>query len=252
MSSHMAVLTKTLIRSLRYRGFCPITRVGTQGWAHRFPDGTIVTSDLSAYPPRKHASDTLEFFLWGCSLRDGDTVLDLGAGVGEECVTFSKLVGPIGRVVSVEAHPRTYSLLVEAIRRNRLDNVVAVHAAVAGSEGDVEMSDEGTSVANRVGMRGIKVPGIPLSVAAQGLDEITLLKMNIEGAEADALESASDVLARTRNVVVSCHDFLGSATATRVRVQRQLVAAGFSVSSRPDHHLPAIRDYLYASREPSA
>lgn len=61
----------------------------------------------------------------------GDTVIDIGAGVGSETVVFSKLVGRSGKVVSVEAHPRTHSFLLSLIRANSMDNVVPLHVAVS-------------------------------------------------------------------------------------------------------------------------
>ena len=38
-------------------------------------------------------------------------ILDIGAGVGEDTLAFSKDVGPGGRVLSVEAHPGTFRML---------------------------------------------------------------------------------------------------------------------------------------------
>src|SRR5271154_2216517 len=47
-------------------------------------------------------------FLWGYTPGVGDVVIDVGAGVGEEALTFSRAVGKHGRVICIEAHPRTY------------------------------------------------------------------------------------------------------------------------------------------------
>jgi hypothetical protein len=47
-------------------------------------------------------------FFWGYRPRAGDTILDIGAGLGEETLTFSRAVGDQGQVICVEAHPRTF------------------------------------------------------------------------------------------------------------------------------------------------
>jgi hypothetical protein len=40
--------------------------------------------------------------------RPGDTVIDVGANIGVLSLLASRLVGPSGRVLAIEAHPRTY------------------------------------------------------------------------------------------------------------------------------------------------
>ena len=64
-------------------------------------------------------------FFWGCELRAGDVAIDVGAGAGEETLTFSRAVGPNGKVVSIEGHPRTFRCLEAMVRYNRPENVVA-------------------------------------------------------------------------------------------------------------------------------
>ncbi len=68
-------------------------------------------------------------FFWGYHPRLGDVVMDVGAGVGEETLTFSRAVGPGGRVICMEAHPRTLRCLEKLIEYNHLTNVTAVHEA---------------------------------------------------------------------------------------------------------------------------
>ena len=55
-------------------------------------------------------------FLWGYQPRKGDVIMDVGAGVGEEALMFSREVGEHGRVICVEAHPRTYRCLEKLVR----------------------------------------------------------------------------------------------------------------------------------------
>ena len=52
--------------------------------------------------------------------------MDVGAGVGEETLTFSRAVGARGEVICIEAHPRTHQCLEMLIRYNRLENVTAL------------------------------------------------------------------------------------------------------------------------------
>jgi hypothetical protein len=63
-------------------------------------------------------------FFWRYQPRPGDVVIDIGAGVGEETLSFSRAVGPKGKVVCVEAHPRTFRCLQKLVRYNQLVNVI--------------------------------------------------------------------------------------------------------------------------------
>ncbi len=85
--------------------------------------------------------NTWDAFLYGYRPEPGDTILDLGAGVGGEARLLSRLVGPSGRVVSVEAHPRMFGCLRRTIELNRLSNVTAVHRAMMGVRGIAFIED---------------------------------------------------------------------------------------------------------------
>ena len=158
---------------------------------------------------------THDIFCFGYTPQPGNTVLDIGAGYGEETLTFSRLVGPRGRVISVEAHPQTYRRLALTCKYNHLDNVTTMQLAVADAETTVTIDDGapegGGYLAATIGERGgTEVPGTTIDkiIAAQGCERVDLLKMNIEGAEQLAVRGMTQSLERVRNVVISCHDFV--------------------------------------------
>lgn len=55
-------------------------------------------------------------FSCGCTLGPGDVIVDIGAGAGEETLTFSGAIGPTGKVISIESRPRTYHCLKALVR----------------------------------------------------------------------------------------------------------------------------------------
>jgi hypothetical protein len=79
-----------------------------------------------------------------------------------------------------------------------------------------------------------------------GIQQVDLLKMNIEGAEVDAMLGAGTLLDRTRHVCISCHDFLGM--PTKAAVLALLAEHGFDVLTRDDAPEPWTRDYVYGTR----
>jgi len=231
-------------------------------WVHHYRGAKIPHASLGrAAPPRVFTAAARELFLHEYTPRRGDVVFDVGAGIGAEALLFSRLVGPTGRVVSLEAHPRTYARLVDLCRANRLDNVIPLQVAASDRDGKLVLSDLAHHQQNAVVDRdegGIEVPARRLDAIAAELEitEIDLLKMNIEGAERPAIQGLGALLARTRHVVISCHDFLaanGGSDALRTRsfVHAFLAEHGFRVTSRPDAPDPWTRDYLYGER-PSA
>lgn len=227
-------------------------------WIHRYRGASIPHATLGrAAPPDAFTAEARDIFLHAYMPRAGDTVVDVGAGIGTEALLFSRLVGPEGRVVSLEAHPRTYERLAELCVVNRLDNVIPVQAAAADVDGEITISDGAHHLQNTVvtGDEGIRVPARRLDSVARelGVDRVDFLKMNIEGAERLALEGARNLLASTQHVCISCHDFLADAGApeamrTKEHVRALLVRAGFEVASRDGAAEPWTRDYVYGTR----
>lgn len=234
--------------SATYRSPC-IVRWRDGSWIHHYRDASIPHATLGrAAPPAVFTREARDLFLYAYTPRPGDVVFDLGAGIGAEALLFSRLVGPTGRVVSVEAHPRTYRRLVDLCRANGLDNVTPLQLAISGTDGEVSLADLEVHLQNRVVSDGaIRVPArrIDTIAAELGIDRIDLLKMNIEGAERDAVRGLGALVERTHNVVISCHDFLSDELRTKEEVRAFLVEHGFEVTSRDDAPEPWTRDYLY-------
>jgi len=200
-------------------------------------------------------------FFWGYKPQAGDVVMDVGAGVGEETLTFSRAVGPSGRVICIEAHPRTYRCLEKLVQYNRLENVTALHlAATEPSCALATIEDSKEYLGNRLNAaRGFSVPATTLDEVCEklGLGRIDFLKMNIEGAERFAIRGMAETLRRTATVCVSCHDFLAELAAdddlrTKATVQRFLEQSGFTVTARPEADLTSyLRDQVWAYNERS-
>ena len=95
--------------------------------------------------------------------------MDVGAGVGEEALTFSHAVGEHGQVISIEAHPETFRCLRKLVQYNRLGNVTAIQQAVRESLCEVATIEDGSTICATVwgGGRGIPVTAITLDAVHQ-------------------------------------------------------------------------------------
>src|SRR5438067_11700771 len=112
--------------SVAHRTRC-LVRWQDGAWVHHYRGARIPHASLGrAAPPAVFTAEARDIFLHGYTPRAGDIVFDVGAGIGAETLLFSRLVGPSGRVVSLEAHPATYDRLARLCAVNRLDNVTAV------------------------------------------------------------------------------------------------------------------------------
>ncbi|MFK3980857.1 FkbM family methyltransferase [Micromonospora sp. NPDC050397] len=253
----------SLFLSARSQSRCRV-RYAEGHWVHRYPTGIVVNTTLGGLSARAQDQATQDVFLHDYQPQPGDTVFDIGAGVGSEVRLLSRLVGAAGRVVSIEAHPRTFACLRRTVELNQLPNVTTLECAVVGEPGPVHLSDDQVDhirnglTTNASG--GVEVAGRTLAEItwSLGVDRIDLLKMNIEGAELPVLERSFDQLAMVENLVVSCHDFLAEppyADGTDRAWQRTfapvsdlLRAAGYTVRTRPQDPRPWVRYYVYASR----
>jgi FkbM family methyltransferase len=247
----------SVVVTVKRRERCTV-RYSAGAWVHRYRTGTVVQPHVGGASVRLQDRNTWDAFLHAYRPEPGDTIIDLGAGVGSEARLLSSLVGPSGTVVSVEAHPRMFHCLRRTIELNQLGNVTAVHRAVMGTHGIAFIEDRPAYGGNGITTsadNSLPVVCEPLGYLVDRLDidRIALLKMNIEGAELAVLESARELLPRVDNLVVSCHDFKadrGGADWQRTYsgVRALLMDAGYTLRHRPDDQRPWIPFYVYASR----
>ena len=185
----------------------------------------------------------------------GDTIIDVGAGVGIETILFSRAVGERGRVLAIEAHPRTYACLLKTCQYNALNNVVALNIALVDNECAVSLEDSPQHIGNAI------VPGKQGSIQVRGrrLDdvcdehrfgEIALVRMNIEGAEKLAIRGMESMLAKTTHVAIACHDFKADRTGneffrTKKDVIGFLLDRGFKIVEM-SFEKPWAKDHVYA------
>ncbi len=134
---------------------------------------------------------------------NGDTVVDVGANIGYYTLLFSKLVGPEGKVIAIEASPKIASTLAQNIAENHATNVRIANVAVASERGTATIYE---APRTNIGMtttrpdRGFPVagtvPALPLTeiLTADEARRTRLIKIDIEGAEAPVVAGILDHL----------------------------------------------------------
>jgi FkbM family methyltransferase len=191
--------------------------------------------------------------------KEGDVIVDIGAGIGDDAIVFSHAVGQRGRILSVEAHPATFRLLQKNCRYNRLENVTALHQALMDKTCAVAIETRSGYQANTISQlkdnrqSSLSVPACSLDelCARQKIDHIDFLKMNIEGAERFAIKGMPRMIGHISQLCIACHDFIGEHNdfyRTKGLVVDFLKSNGFEVSLRENHPDPWVRDHVYGKR----
>jgi FkbM family methyltransferase len=164
----------------------------------------------------------------------GDVVADVGANLGYMSSLAAARVGPAGRVLAFEPHPRAYELLERNVGRWRdVESAGAVElrrVALSDAAGEGELFSGGTSEFDMAvaslgdeggapagaGSEGIKVQLARLDEIPD-LEQLGVVKIDVEGHEANVLRGAGGLLesGAIRDVVFEDHDDYPS-EATRV------------------------------------
>ncbi len=185
----------------------------------------------------------------------GSIVFDVGGELGFESMQFAELVGQGGKVFVFECMPEHID------RLNKLaltyPNIQIVNRACWNSETNLEFfvgntPGSNTAVPDAKGQRGqlladsnnvLVVTAQPLDILWQELHggkSIDFLKMDIEGAEYEALEGAKQMLAATKFAVIAAYHIRDGVT-TAARVDAMLKAAGFKTRVDENYHVYAWR-----------
>ena len=227
-------------------------------WIHKFSNGYFIAD----WEPKSNIDINRQFAIhreyWFSLYRPqpGETVIDVGAGIGYETILFARAVGPHGRVLSIEAHPKTQKCLKKTCQYNGLKNVSVLHAALVDSPKKVYLSDlahhKSNTLINGQGATFIEVPGDTLDSICKknGIGFVHFLKMNIEGAERFAIKGMDKIISNVAYIAIACHDFKAAKTEedfyrTQDIITEFLIDHGFKIVDIPFEKIWA-QHHVYA------
>lgn len=182
----------------------------------------------------------------GFDARDGDTCVDVGANIG--CVTVLwRRTNRTGRIVAIEPHPIALAMLRANLALNDETTATSVVAAAAGARAGeviVQVDRDGQTMARHPGLdvvwgapykhaTELRVPCRTLDdlLEAERIDHVHLMKIDVEGFEAECLAGAARTLARVDRLILEYH-----APALRADCIDRLSAAGFAI----EEHAPLL------------
>ncbi len=171
-------------------------------------------------------------------LKEGDLYIDIGANVGVTVIPAAKSIGASARVIAFEPHPSICSYLKENIELNNLTNVEIHNCALGNQRGEINFTNKLNDETNRVVFssgKNIKVPIALLDDFGNELDNIALLKIDVEGYEKYVIEGAKLTLEKFNCIYfeVSERNFSNFGYST-VDILIALEQSGFNLFKRKD------------------
>lgn len=212
-----------LLRNLRWLNWMPIDSVKVNlGYKAQEVLLSLPLRIDYTIPLSKTWEDVERDYVSGLSLEEG-VVIDVGANVGIYSVVLAK-THPKLKVIAVEASPIIFEWLKVNCRLNKLSNITLVNAAVSDQDNTIAefyerdsmstmlkgfLLDFGIGVGGKesVMRRQVRTRTLDSIIESANLNEISLLKLDIEGAEILALKGASNSLdqKKIKNMLIEYH-----------------------------------------------
>ena len=147
------------------------------------------------------------------TLAAGSIFYDVGANIGFISLVGARLVGPTGRVISIEPEPDNVAAIRAHAALNEIDTITVIAAAAAAETGPADVIGVRDTLWTRLAEVGehplererLTVPGVRLDdlVYEQGLDPPDVVKIDVEGGELQVLAGMTRLLRERRPVIIA-------------------------------------------------
>ncbi len=147
-----------------------------------------------------YEKEVLEFIL--SRLQTGSTFVDVGANIGAISIPAARKVGDSGRVLAIEASPKVFPYLERNVILNQLSHVRCFNVAASSETGQLPFYEAPVDHFG-MGSLGTQFDKPPVTIMANTLDQILaeekieqvdLLKIDVEGFEVRVLQGAQQLL----------------------------------------------------------
>jgi FkbM family methyltransferase len=168
------------------------------------------------YFPSDYEQENFEFLKQ--HVKKGDHVLDIGAHIGLFSTIAAQLTGHKGKVYAFEPAAETNALLKQTISINRMENIIEPYSEAMGAasgkttfyvsavKGDNSNSLVSYKEDRELYAMDVDMFSIDDFVKNKNLTSIAFIKIDVEGAEYDALCGAMNTLQHLRPVcIVAIH-----------------------------------------------
>jgi hypothetical protein len=151
-------------------------------------------------------------------VREGSTVIDVGANIGDLTIPLAKIVGQTGRVYAIESQPENFNVLCANLALNGIVNTKSIHAFAATSDCVDPASAEWGATAY---IGNIWKPQY-IALDAMEIAACDLIKIDVDGKELDVLKSGEMHIERFRPVLYFENDIKEASPALLSYVMNKL------------------------------
>lgn len=142
-----------------------------------------------------------------------DVIVDAGANVGLASIYFANKF-PHARIFAIECERSNYEIL--ELNAKAYPNIVPIHAALWKHDGKVDIVDPGlgqwgfmTAASSGAGTSAsVRASTLDSIMREHGISHIDVLKMDIEGAELEVLDSSAGWIDKVDTIIAELHDRL--------------------------------------------
>ena len=202
---HPTPIKYIFVRFLVKTGLCEHLKINRDGYKlHFFRTNVSVSMWLMGQAYYRDEEALLKQLL-----SPGDNFVDVGSNIGHLAIVGKKRVKD-GRVIAIEAHPQTALYAKKNFKLNGID-VEMLNFAVGDKAGVMTFTDLFADDCNSIAQdeeTGIVVTVKTLDELLGNLNEIKLLKIDVEGYEFLAFQGATDVLKRVQFIYFEVWDKL--------------------------------------------
>ena len=190
-------------------------------------------------------------------IRPGTWVVDVGANLGFFTLTFAAWVRDGGRVIAIEPETVNYERLTRAVAGAGLSLLVdTVQAAAIEKSGLVGLIVNPRHPGDhRIGDGGDPVPAVTIDdlLAARGSPPVSLIKIDVQGAESRVLAGAGATLEALHPAlfIEVCDEALRMCDSSAERLLTDLYERGYSAHRSTDEGILGPMTYAQALLEQS-
>lgn len=171
--------------------------------------------------------------------RPGDIFIDVGAHTGWYAIQAAKVIGSAGHVIALEPDETNRGHLERNLSLNGITNYTAISAAAWSKSGSIRWSPGEVSVWNKIdetkGSATVQTITLDELASQLSLSRLDWIKLDIEGAEVDAIEGAEQVLKRFHPILfIEIHETLEP--VKRLLAQFGYVIQKVEFDQLPDRH----------------
>ena len=172
-------------------------------------------------------------------LKENDIVVDVGAYPGDYAIFAGRKVGNGGKVICFEPNPENRKILIKNIEHGELKNVIIIPKGLWNENTILKIKEDelSSSVLTKNGQTIIDVVRLDDELEKLGIEKIDFLKMDIEGAEIEAIEGCRKILKKSNsNVAIASYHVVDGKTTSEF-IENFLIKLGYNVKSDFPKHL---------------